>query len=140
MRHRIKRSRAFTLVELLVVVLILSILVTVALPNYLSSLKTANSNLANTNAKVIATAVQANYMRLGANSYLNVITAGGVDATNGMLYSDLGQGGQVPKNPCTGGTSLNDYTMTSAAGSFTIKAKDPNGVCSGLNTFSLNGP
>ena len=54
-----RRNKAFTLVELLVVVLILAILVAVALPLYLDSVKTSERSACATNIKSIATGVQA---------------------------------------------------------------------------------
>ncbi|HWD38209.1 MAG TPA: type II secretion system protein [Fimbriimonas sp.] len=132
------RGGGFSLVELLVTVLILGILCAAAIGNYLSSLETSRTNSANHNARMIATAVQANYMRLGAKSYLDVIDAGGNDQTGGQLANDLGGG--VPNNPCKGSASLADYTITSTATSFQIVAGDPGGRCGNLKTFKLNGP
>ena len=138
MQHSFQRRSGFTLVELLAGILILSVLLTLAVPQYLSSLTAARSNQANTGAKIFATAIQSNYMRLGGTSYLNVISNVGLDATAGTLTSDLG--GFPPTNPCDNGNTFADYSIVSTAASLSVVPKDPFTRCSGLIRFTLNGP
>jgi len=139
MQHSFQRRSGFTLVELLAGILILSVLLTLAVPQYLSSLTAARTNQANTGAKIFATAIQSNYMRLGGTSYLNVITAAGLDNTaNGTLTKDLG--GFPPTNPCDNGNTFADYSIVSTAASLSVVPKDPFTRCSGLIRFTLNGP
>jgi prepilin-type N-terminal cleavage/methylation domain-containing protein len=67
----LKRSnrRGFTLIELLVVVLILSILMAVALPLYLSAVADSQRKVCRANMQTIANAVQAARVRLNTADY-----------------------------------------------------------------------
>jgi len=78
-----KRSnrRGFTLIELLVVVLILSILMAVALPLYLSAVADSQRKVCRANMQTIANAVQASRVRTDAEDYGALIT-GGVSTAN----------------------------------------------------------
>lgn len=71
--------KAFTLVELLVVVLILAILMSVALPLYLSAVSDSQRKTCRANMQTIANAVQANKVKtLAANygAFAGAITTG----------------------------------------------------------------
>ncbi len=68
-RSASNRNRAFTLVELLVVVLILSILMAVALPLYLSTVNDAQKKTCRANQQTIANSVWAGRIKLGANDF-----------------------------------------------------------------------
>jgi type IV pilus assembly protein PilA len=97
----LKRSnrRGFTLIELLVVVLILSILMAVALPLYLSAVADSQKKVCRANMQTIANAVQASRVRTNAADYSTLIT-GGVSTTN---LPDLNA---VPVCPDAGAYSL----------------------------------
>ncbi len=101
------RIRAFTLIEVLVVVLILGIISLFALPAYITSVITARQGAANSNARELATAVQSR--AIGLNAYNTTLTAYNVD-----------MGGAVPLNPCTGTTT--GYVINATATTATVAA------------------
>jgi type IV pilus assembly protein PilA len=80
----IRRRRTlcgFTLIELLVVVLILSILMAVAMPLYLSAISDAQRKTCRANLQTIANAVQSARVRTNAIDY-GALIAGGVTIAN----------------------------------------------------------
>ena len=99
MKNIRSNRKGFTLIELLVVVLILGILTAIALPSYLSSVNASREGAANTNARALASSVQAH--AIANNAYDTTLTDYATD-----------MGGSIPLNPCTGTTT--GYTITSA--------------------------
>jgi type IV pilus assembly protein PilA len=102
----IKRNnrRGFTLIELLVVVLILSILMAVALPLYLSAVADSQRKVCRANMQTIANAVQAARVKADAADYTNYIgTAYGTWPGSGGVLPDLNA---VPVCPSAGTYSL----------------------------------
>jgi type IV pilus assembly protein PilA len=77
---RIRNARTgFTLIELLVVVLILAILMSVAIPLYLSAVSDSQKKTCRANMQTIANAVQANKVKAQAadySTYMGSITTG----------------------------------------------------------------
>lgn len=67
--------KGFTLIELLVVVLILAILMSVALPLYLSAVADSQKKTCRANMQTIANAVQANKVQTQALDYSSYIGA-----------------------------------------------------------------
>ena len=86
-----RHARGFTLVELLVVTLILSILMAVALPLYLNAVKDSRIKTNRANMQTIANAVQAAFVKTGPVDY-----SGFIGAVSTTLEPDLTS---VPKGP-----------------------------------------
>jgi len=117
----------FTLIEMLVVVLIMGILLAVAIPLYLSSVKNAAENTAKANLKTIATAAQAFRVKTGA--YPTVITDLTTGATadlspiiqTGVTYTYAGSVATATETADVfGGTGTTDViTFSLATGAFT---------------------
>src|ERR1044071_9357423 len=74
--RKMRTRKGFTLIELLVVVLILSILMAVALPLYLSAVSDSQKKTCRANMQTIANTVQAARVRTNAANYGALITAG----------------------------------------------------------------
>lgn len=127
-----RRQNAFTMVELLVVVLVLSILLLTALPGYAQSLRSSRHAVANQNAKAVLKAVQSLYARLGGVDY--------ADPRIDRVAIQVELGGQVPTNPCTGGNELSDYGLERSATTASVRARS-GGLCdpTALSTFQLGG-
>ncbi len=102
-----RNRKGFTLIELLVVVLILGILTAIALPSYLSSVNASREGAANTNARALASSVQA-----------HAITNGSYDTTLTDYSTDMG--GTIPLNPCTGTTT--GYSIAATSTTATVAA------------------
>jgi len=99
-RNQVRRRRqAFTLVEVLVVVLIIEVLAAFALPAYISEVYASRMGVANANARALATAAQG-----------KAITLGSYDTTLTDYATDMG--GTVPVNPCTGNNTGYSITTT----------------------------
>jgi len=111
------KKRAFTLVELLVVVLILSILMAVALPLYLSAVSDSQKKTCRANMQTIATAAQAARVRTGSADYTSIIakssTALDISASDSAAGSliDLNS---VPICPNAGTYTLADGNTANA--------------------------
>ena len=103
-KSRSKRH-GFTLIELLVVVLILSILMAVALPLYLSAVSDSQKKTCRANMQTIANTVQAARVRTNAANYGALITAGVVKTSLTDLQA-------VPICPNAGA-----YTLTNGGSS-----------------------
>ncbi len=137
MKNLKRHSRGFSLIELLAGVLIIGIISNVAIPAYISQVKTSRGTVCNTSARDIATAVQGAYIKAGGNSY----NASPMTDLSGTVTTDIG--GTIPTNPCTStntvGASPNAWTITILGGGtgWKITPNDPNGKCSGLVAVQL---
>jgi len=100
-RFRRARQRAFTLIELLVVVIILGILTAIVLPNYITSVFSGRQITANSNARILAEAIQH-----------KALLTGSYDSTLADYVTDMG--GRLPMNPCTATTTGYTITVTSS--------------------------
>jgi len=107
LRSRLAK-KGFTLIELLVVVLILSVLMAVAMPVYLSAVSDSQKKTCRANMQTIANTVQAARVKAASNDYSTLI-AGGVTTAN---LPDLQA---VPKCPTAGAYTLSNGSSASAS-------------------------
>jgi type IV pilus assembly protein PilA len=106
-------DRGFTLIELLVVVLILSILMAVALPLYLSAVSDSQRKVCRANMQTISNAAQAARVRTGLPDYSSIIShsSSAIDISSAdSAVGSLTDLNSVPTCPTQG-------TYTLAAGS-----------------------
>ena len=115
-RRMRSRRRGFTMIELLTVVLILDILMSVALPYYISAVQDAEKKTCRSNLQSIANAVQAAKVRTRAATYFTGTVNAAACGTTGTL-ADLSQ---VPKCP-NGGT----YTVNTSTLPYTVHCNVP---------------
>jgi len=127
------RSRAMTLVELLVAVLIIQIVTAVALPSYITAALASRLAAANTDARTILESVEGAYIKNGSLSYI------GIAINSADVLSNLS--GSLPANPCMTNVvnTVADWDTTgTTATKFHIKAKTTTN-CSSLTatTFTI---
>lgn len=130
-RSRNRRSRGFTVVELLTVVLIISILMSVALPLYLDAVDDSQKKACRTNMATIANAVMAAHVK-GMTSDFTTAIAGGVTTTN---LPDLPS---VPHCPNGGAYSL-AIGSSGTASTFEVKCNTTYPVVHGTYEPGVNG-
>jgi type IV pilus assembly protein PilA len=124
-----KRSKGFTLVELLVVVLILAILMAVALPLYLSAIANSTVRTARANMQTIANAEQSYKLQQTPHAYTADITQlsdlpqGGIQGPEGRTYTVM-LTGQCNPTPVKGGTAVDI-----PAGSFAVQSSVADDGC-----------
>jgi len=119
-----RRSRCgFTLIELLVVVLILSILMAVALPLYLSAVSDSQKKVCRANMQTIANAAEAARVRTGSADYTSIISksSSAIDISS----ADSAAGSL---------TDLNSVPVCPTAGTYFLS----NGNTSDTTTFKVN--
>jgi prepilin-type N-terminal cleavage/methylation domain-containing protein len=129
------RRRAFSLIEFVVTALIIGVLLAIAVPSYMSSVRASRAATANSNANALATAVQAKFIKAGGGSYVSFDgTSLQADAT---FATDLGGG--IPNNPCTGNNRLDgsDFTVTAGASRWTIRPTTGSCSAGDLKTVQL---
>ena len=122
------RSRhGFTLVEMLVVILILAILLSIALPLYNNTIQDANKKAARTNMQTIATAVAAYKIRdINHNLPPDIATlyAGGdlsaVSGPGSRTYTLIFTGSCYTPQNVNGNVQTTQYTLT--AGQFAVES------------------
>jgi len=136
--HRLqtrKANRAFTLVELLVVVLILAILMAVALPLYLGAIRNSEKGAARANMQTIANANQSHKLQSG--NYTSVIAdlapdLGGptVNGPGTRIYTITLNATEAPGNPCdSNGDGTTATTEVIPAGGFSVQSTEGTDGC-----------
>lgn len=113
------KRRAYTLIELMIVLLVMGALSSLALPLYISSAKASRAQTANANAKSVLQAVQSLYVRTGGAAYNHS------SINDFSLERELG--GSLPLNPCTGGNLLaEDFTLVLSETEASVQPKPGN--------------
>lgn len=127
-KMRSRRLRAFSLIELLIVILILGIIVAVAFPAYLASIRDAKLKTANANARMIASAYQALYVRGRGTSYATISDEDAARELNGW-----------PRNPCSDSVGLAGYLIEKRTAGMSITPRN-DGNCETPITATLGTP
>jgi type IV pilus assembly protein PilA len=113
----IRTRRGLTLIEVLVVVIILSVLVSVAIPLYLRSVRDSERATCKNNMATVATAVQAKKVRDGSY-YSGVVDEAAVAPTGDLR--DLQPGVPI----CPADSSFR-YTVTPIGDGFKVECGNP---------------
>ena len=132
--------RAFTLVEVLVVVLILSILTAVALPLYLSGISTSARRTARYNLQTLITAEQAYRLQSPTHQYAENLddlcpVSGGPDPLKVLSSCPAGPSSAVYTLYLGGKTLPDPDKRTVPTGSVAACAEDPSGNATKYGCF-----
>jgi type IV pilus assembly protein PilA len=137
-----KSVKGFTLIELMVVVAIISVLSSVAIPNFMKFQARAKQTEARINLKAAYIAAKAKYAQIGQYStyYLFSAPAGGVLSAyrpeNNNVYSYIGNSRNTTNDfyPCST-AKCNGLATTTKAGTTTSSCATPSAVASTATTF-----
>ena len=116
---KLRRNRGLTLIELLVVVLILSVLVAIAIPMYMTSINDSETNSCKTNMASVAAAEQAEKVRFGGAYWTGTVDSSAA-ATDGPL-ADLHNA--VPM--CPGDPTDNYIVLSDGGDGFIVRCTNP---------------
>ncbi len=129
------KSRGFTLLELMLVITVVGILSTIAIPSYLNSRKSANEGAAIGSLRLISTAQEIHVERFGSYATLDDLIARNlIDSTfaapsrRGYVFSSSSVGvdqwsvNADPENP---GSSGNNYFFVNELGVIRESASGP---------------
>ena len=90
----LKKKRAFTIIELIVIIAVLGILVGIAIPVFNNITETAEENVDKENGKIIATAVYRGFVDdvlivNSSNKLYNTVTNRQYGATNNRFFNEM---------------------------------------------------